>query len=597
MHHRRIVWLPLMTLALVVAPVRAADEPPPELAHIRINGSMDESSSNPDPLFGGGGETLRVKIDRIQKAKKDAKVKALYLELDGATIGWGKVDELTHAIHDFRKSGKKVFAYLEEASAKDYMIALACDEIAAPESAWLMLVGMRLEVSFYKDLFEKLGVKADMLQMGDFKGAAEPYIRTNLSEPNRKQLQSILDDHFDKELVARIIKGRSAKKWSADDVEKLIDKGPFTGPAALKAGLVDRLVYADDYREQIKKTLGASDLKFVKNYAAKKTDKIDFSNPFTALAKLFGSPSLSSSKEPKIALIYASGVIMTGKGGTSLLSGEVCGSTTMIEAIKQAENDKTVQAIVLRVDSPGGSALASDLIWNELRKCKKPVIASMSDVAASGGYYISCGAKKIYAEPGTLTGSIGVVGGKIALGGLWEKVGITTDVLSRGANSGILSTNKPFTESEREAFRSMMKDIYGQFLDKALLGRKAAGKDMTRAELEKLAGGHVWTGRQALANGLVDELGTLHDAINAAKKEAKMSPDKVPELLILPKPKNFLDSLLDSNADSRLQVDLSKLPVLRDLPELTRKLRSVEGILQLRREPVWLMMPFHLELK
>jgi protease-4 len=222
----------------------------------------------------------------------------------------------------------------------------------------------------------------------------------------------------------------------------------------------------------------------------------------------------------------------------------------------------------------------------------------MSDVAASGGYYISMAAGKIYAEPGTLTGSIGVVGGKFALGGLYGKIGVSTDVIARGANAGIFSTTKPFTDSEREAFRSMMQDVYGQFLDKAVQGREKAGKKMTRAELEKLAGGHIWTGRQALANGLIDELGTLDDAIAAAKKMAGVAEDKELEILLLPKQKDFLERLLESQSDSRMQqLDLGKLPVLRAMPELTHKLRAAEPMLQLRREPVLLLLPFQIEVR
>jgi protease-4 len=600
MSSRRSLWLPLLTLALLVrtTPLRAAEEPPAEVAHIRLSGSMDEAPAAPDPLFGGGGETFKIKLDRLKKVQKDANVKALYLECDGLTIGWAKLDELTRAIHEVRKSGKKVYAYLEDGSARDYLLALACDEVCAPESGWIMLTGMRMEISFYKDLFEKIGVQADFLQMGDFKGAAEPYIRSSLSEPNRKQLSGLLDDNYEKGMIERIVKGRAAKKFTAAQVSKLIDEGPYTARAALKAGLIDRVDYADNYQAEIKKGMGGKEAKFVKNYGAKKAARIDFSDPFAFLKLLAGSAGVtSSSREPKIAVIYATGIITTGKSGQSLLGGDVCGSTTIIEAIRQAENDKTVKAIILRVDSPGGSALASDLMWNELRKCKKPVVASMSDVAASGGYYISMGTKRIFAEPGTLTGSIGVVGGKLALGKMWEKVGIKTEVLSRGANSGIMSTNAKFTDSEREAFRSMMKDVYDQFLDKALQGRKAAGKEMTRAQLENLAGGRVWTGRQALANGLVDELGGLDAAIAYVRKEAKMAEDKEPELLLLPKAKGFLDSLLDSRSDSRVGLDLSKVPLLRELPELTQKLRSVEAMLRLRREPVMALLPFHLEVK
>ena len=285
-----------------------------------------------------------------------------------------------------------------------------------------------------------------------------------------------------------------------------------------------------------------------------KAEELNFDNPL-AILKLLSPPKPRKSKQPKVAVIYATGVIVTGKSGVSLLGGgDSCGSTTMIEAIRQAEEDATVKAIVLRVDSPGGSALASDLMWNELKRCKKPIVASMSDVAASGGYYISMAANKIYAEPGTLTGSIGVVGGKLTLGGLYDKIGIKTETLSRGANANIFSTTHPFSESEKKAFLAMMHDTYDVFLDKALEGRKKAGKDMTREKLVSLAGGRVWTGRQALANGLVDELGTLDDAVAAAWKMAGQPADKEPEILQLPKARNFLDTLMEMKSETRLTV-------------------------------------------
>ena len=263
-----------------------------------------------------------------------------------------------------------------------------------------------------------------------------------------------------------------------------------------------------------------------------------------------------------MAVIYATGAITTGKSASSLLGSETMGSDTIIKAIRQAEADKTVKAIVLRVDSPGGSALASDLMWNELKQCKKPIVASMSDVAASGGYYISMAAGKIYAEPGTITGSIGVVGGKLATRGLWDKIGVKTEVIARGAHSGILTSDEPFSDSERKAMTGLMQDVYDQFVDKALEGRLKAGKKMTRKELLDLAGGRVWTGRQAKENGLIDELGTLSDALAAAAKLGGLPADKAPDLLELPKSKGMLDSLLGDQ-----EVSLSLLgPALRRRP-------------------------------
>jgi protease-4 len=590
---RRISCLALFALAFPVTAARAADDDAvPTVAHIKLHGELDEAPAAADPFFGTSAENFKAKIDRIKKAKKDDTVKALYLQLDGLHVGYGKIDELSRAIADFRKSGKKAFAYVESGETGDYMLALACDEVCMPEGGWLMLVGMRLEVTFFKDLFDKIGVKADMLQMGDFKGAAEPFTRNSLSEPNKKQLRSLLDDRFDKGMVAHVAKARG---MTEEQVRKLIDEGPYTARAALKARLIDRIEYADPFQKSFKDALKVAKVDVVKNYGQAKSAEISFDNPL-AILKMLSPPKTRKSKEPKVAVVYATGVIVTGKSSFSFLGGESCGSTTMIEAIREADSDDTVKAIVLRVDSPGGSALASDLIWNELKRCKKPVVASMSDVAASGGYYVSMAAKKIYAEPGTITGSIGVVGGKLTLGGLFDKIGITTETLSRGANANIFSATHTFSDSERKAFTAMMHDIYDQFLDKALEGRKKAGKEMTRAKFESLAGGRVWTGRQALANDLIDELGTLDDAVAAAWKMAGQPADKEPEILQLPKGKSPLDALLDLKGDTRMMAP-EQLALIRAVPELARKLATVEAMLNLRGEPVWLINPFCIEMK
>jgi protease-4 len=567
------------------------------VAHIRLAGALDETPPPADPLFSGIHENFKSKLDRIKKAQKDENVQALLLDLDGLLIGWGKLDELSRAIADFRKAGKKAYAFLDSGSglsSKDYLLALACDEVAMPDPGWLMLTGVRAEVTFYKDLLDKLGVKADMLRMGDAKSAAEPYTRTSLSEASRKQLTGVLDDYFENGLVGRIVAARRGKGLDADKVKKIVDEAPYTARAAQKLGLLDQVLYADAFEARIKAALKADEVKILRNYAQAKMDDIDFSNPF-AIFKLLAPPKSASSLRPKVAVIYATGVITAGRSGEGLMGDSVCGAKTMIEAIRKAENDKTVKAIVLRVDSPGGSATGSDLIWNELRQCKKPVIASMSDVAASGGYYISMAARKIYAEPGTLTGSIGVFGGKLAFGGLYEKLGLKTEVIQRGANAGIFSTTSPFTPSEKSAMTALMKDIYEQFLDKAVLGRKAAGKSMARAQLEPLAGGRIWTGRQALGHGLVDELGTLQDAVAAAWREAGMSVEREPELLILPKAKSFLDTLMEGKSDS-LSPD-AQLRLLKVLPDLAQPLNAAGSLLNLRGEPIWLMVPYRVDVR
>jgi protease-4 len=307
------------------------------------------------------------------------------------------------------------------------------------------------------------------------------------------------------------------------------------------------------------------------------------------LMKAMTPAKKKSSKKTKLAIVYAVGEIETGKGGAGLFSSSV-GSTTMVEAIREAEDDPTVKAIVLRVDSPGGSALASDLIWHKLKRCKKPVVASMGDVAASGGYYITMSAKKVFAEPGTLTGSIGVLGGKIVIGGLVDWAGVKTETLARGKNAGMDSMYHPFSDSEKKAITATMQDVYDQFLDKALAGRQANGIKMDKARLLTLAGGRIWTGRLAKESGLVDALGTLEEAIAEAKTMAKLPAGEDVEYLILPEPTSPLDRLLEGKFGLSVQSDLRALVGV--VPEAKAHLRAVESLLRIRGERAWLMVPY-----
>src|SRR5262249_8974166 len=290
-------------------------------------------------------------------------------------------------------------------------------------------------------------------------------------------------------------------KLSADKVSAAIDEGPLTARIAKELGLIDAIGYEDDIESSLEKAAEGRTFKVVRKYGKKKVDT-DFGGLFgmNIMQTLLGiEPAKRKSANPKLAIIYASGMITSGKNSTDFLSGETTmGSDTMIKAIREANKDATVKAIVLRVDSPGGSALASDLMWHELELIKKPFVVSMGDVAASGGYYIAMGADRIFADAGTITGSIGVVGGQNAPGGTYSKIGITTDIISRGKNSGVLSTTTTFTDSERESMQRLLNDIYAQFTAKAAQGRK-----MPQEKLEKLARGRVYTGSGALKIGLV----------------------------------------------------------------------------------------------
>src|SRR5262245_27031584 len=263
---RRFLPVLLLTLSLAPAAAYAADTAPASIAHIRLSGGLDETPLSDDPLFSRGSENFKSKLDRIAKALKDDKVHALLLELDGLSVSWGKLDELRRAVTDVRKGGKKVFAYLESGDSKDYLLGLACDEICLPESGWLMLTGLRAEMSFYKDVFDKVGVKADMLQMGDFKGAAEPYTRSGMSKELRHQMETVLDDFFEKSMVEAIVQARPAKKWTPEQVKKLIDNGPYTARRAADLGLVDRVAYPDQLEAIVKRALTTEELKLVKNY-------------------------------------------------------------------------------------------------------------------------------------------------------------------------------------------------------------------------------------------------------------------------------------------------------------------------------------------
>lgn len=569
----------------------AADEPvkPPVLLELSIKGALSEE---PAPLGLDGApvrDNLGSLIERIRKAKADPVVKGIVLKLREPSIGMAKASEITRSIRDFRASGKKVFALLEMGSNIDYLIATAADEIVMPESGWLMIKGFAAEVTFYKGLFDKLGIAADMMQVGEYKGAAEPYTRTSMSPAFREELASILTERRD--LLAETISARQG--IALDDAKKLIDGGPYTPADAKKLGLINRVAYDDQVETEIAKALGFPNIKLDSKYgkAGEKVDYSGFAGFMKMISALAGeSTKKPESKKPKIAVIHAAGTITSGKSSGSSLMGEATmGADTIIQYLRRAEKNPTVKAIVLRVDSPGGSALASDLMWREITRIDKPIVAAMSDVAASGGYYISMGCDKIFAAPGTLTGSIGVVGGKIALGGLMEKVGLAVDTLEVGKNGTIMSVYKPFTDSERQAMKKLMEETYKQFVGKAAKGRK-----MDFAKLEKLAGGRIYSGRQAKAIGLVDEIGTLEDAIKSAKDLAKLSGSDDVEILSMPEPQGILESLLGP-----LDAIDAKTPTLSTLlPEKARRIlaRAERLATLLQAEPAVAIVPFEIEI-
>ncbi|QGQ25155.1 signal peptide peptidase SppA [Gimesia benthica] len=557
-------------------------------AHIIIKGDYPEGPQMPG-LFGDVTESLSKLTQRLEKASEDKSLSGVILHIKGTSVGWAKLNEIRQAIQKVRKNDKKVYAWIESGMTKDYLLATACDEIVMPESASLILLGLRAEVSFYKNLFDWLNVKPDVLRVGEYKSAAEPYTRTDMSPAFREEMEAILDNYY-----GQIVDTISKDRGLADSkVEAAIDAGPYMAADAKERGLIDHLAYEDQLPKLITGGDKNKDVKIIKKYAKKRLDT-DFSG-IAGLIKLMDLlAGIDSSQRigsgPRVAVIYATGAIMSGSSSQGGLFGvNVLGSDTFIKAVEKAAKDDQVKAIVVRVDSPGGSALASDLMWRALEESGKPLVVSMGDVAASGGYYISMGAERIFAEPGTLTGSIGVVGGKLAVEGLYNKIGITTSVISRGKNSGTFSPMTSFTESEKAAVTKLLHAVYKQFTEKAAEGRK-----MKYDQLEKLARGRVYTGEMALKIGLVDELGTLEEAIEYARKLGKIPEGEKFEKLILPRPTSPFEQLFGTaDTQSRQSSQLSNMLNLLS-PELAQQLKKFDLINLLSREKTLTIMPFDL---
>jgi protease-4 len=576
----------------------ASKHPKIRFAQFILKDTMPETSGQSGP-FGDLKLDLKEAVSRIDKAGDDKSITGAILDIRDAEIGRGKIQELRGAIQRFRSKGKKIYAVMDSANAPAYLVACACNEIVLPETGEVELPGIHAEATFYKGLLNKLGVEADFIHLGDYKGYAEPYTREKFSEPVRENMTALVDGLYD-EMVTTIVKDRPL---SVSQVKEIIDTGLLTATKAKELGLIDRVAYADDLRNDLAKSYDTDSMVYVKNYGQKKVDA-DFSGPMGFLKlmqAMMGSDEESHRDHgQKIAVVYAVGAITSGKSKADALGDDTMGSTTICEAIRKAKADKDVKAIVLRIDSPGGSALASDLIWHETQGLGKPLVASMSDVAASGGYYIAMGADKIYATPGTITGSIGVVGGKLAVHGLYDKVGISTETIERGRNSGLFSSSEKFTDSEREVIKSSMEDMYRQFTEKA-----AKGRHMPVEKLRALAGGRVYTGRQALSNGLVDQLGTLDDAIDQAKQLAGIDKDAKVTIEKLPEPTNFLESLfgdMDAEEDTQLGPALGKLGMTLGSinsisPELASMLRKANRLRAVFDRPTALVMPFDLEIR
>lgn len=545
-------------------------------AEIRLTGAYPEHPQMPG-LFGELVEGLPACMERIRHAAQDKSIKGLILHIDGVEVGWARLNELQSSIAEVKAAGKPVWARMNDAGNKDYLLAASCDKILMPESSTLMLTGLRAEIMFYKNLFETLDVKADMLRVGAFKSAAEPFTRSEMSPEFRLEMEEILDDYYAM-MVSQIA---GSRKLPEEQIKSVIDEGLLSATRAKELGLIDDVAYHDQLSDLVANGDQSLDVRIREDYRKKKANtELDV---FSLMELLSGGSSKPSSSRPRIAVLRLEGPIVSSSGPASLFSEVSISSEKIVPLIEKLGKDENVKAIVLRVDSPGGSALASDLIWRALETTGKPVVASMGDTAASGGYYISMGADAIFAEPGTLTGSIGVVGGKIALDGLMQKAGVTISVIQRGKNSGVMSPFAAFTDSERETMQRMLNTIYEQFTQKA-----AAGRNMEYAKLEAMARGRVYTGRQAKEIGLVDQLGTLAEAITYTRTLVGDEAGKL-ELEDLPKAQSPLEMLLgQTTTDPQPIARLAELLPASMHPALHR----LSMLRRIAEEPALLVMPF-----
>jgi protease-4 len=492
---------------------------------LRVGGSLAEVAPADvvGYLRGVKTPTIRSLVDDLRKAKVDSRIRAVLLRPTGFDSPfWGKVQELRDAVVDFRKSGKPVYAYLEYGGDREYYLATAADKIFLMPSVALDLTGVATYELFLRGTLDKVGAYPDLHHIGDYKTAPNTFTEKGYT-PAHKEMDLALNRDLFEQIVGAIASGRRKKDA---DVRALIDQGPFLPEDALHAGLVDDVAYEDQVQDKLRGDLPR---------------RVVETDDYTRVSLT----SLGLNKGPRIAVIYAAGTITGGKSGYDPVNGPVLGSDTLIEYIRQARRDSTVRAIVLRIDSPGGSATASDAIWRELmiarnERADRPIVASMSDLAASGGYYIAIPAHAIVAEPSTLTGSIGIFGGKIVMGGVYEKLGAHIESTSIGRHAEIESPVRPFNAEELQKLRAQLQSFYDQFVEKV-----AESRHSTPEKIDSLAQGRVWTGMQASQNGLVDTLGGLDQAIVLAKQRAKIPPASEVEVVVYPPRKSFYELVSD----------------------------------------------------
>lgn len=487
----------------------------------------------------GAKPSLRETIDTIRRAKADSRIEALLIRPSASSALWAQLQEIHAALVDFKTSGKPVIAFLESGGTGDYYLATAASRIVLMPAGQLDLTGLASYELFFRGTLDKIGVFPDLLHIGDYKSASNTFTEYDFTPAHREMTESINQDWYES-LVRAVAAGREI---SEDAARALIDGGPYMANGALAAGLVDELAYED---------------------------QLDDAAPIQGTQRVAGeryarATSSTGGGEGRVALLYAVGTITSGESSfDSPTGGVVLGSDTFVDWVRRVRVDPSIDAVVVRIDSPGGSAIASEVIWRELMLTRevKPLVVSLGDVAASGGYYIAAPAHVIVSQPGTLTGSIGVVTGKFVLDGALDRLGIGTGAVSSGRLAEIYSPFRPFTDEERSKLADHMRGTYDLFVQ-----RVADGRDQPVSRIDAVAQGRVWTGQQARELGLVDELGGLEDAVRIAVQRARLDPQDGVELVVYP-PKRSIYEILARQMGSSTTGTLGALLGRPDLKAL-----------------------------
>jgi protease-4 len=591
--------MPVLVLASYAAgpsPSRAATLPV-----FKLDGILTETPAELAHLLGKSGpKTLYDFVSRMDAAAQDPDVPAVVVLIESPVLGLAQAQELRGAMQGLRRAGKKVHLFAESLTTSTYLLSLGAGNITVVPTGTLYLTGLNPEMMYLRGLLDKIGVLPEIVHIGDYKSAGETLTRTGPSPEAREQTDRLLDDVYDQMIRAVA----EARNMSAEQAEIALTSGPYTAEQALEAGLIDAVRYRKDFLERL---TGRYEAEPEVHYGARRMPEPDFSTPFGIfqfLTELMQEvkPAVSGAS---VAVINLEGLIIDGKSNEAGPFGRTTGSRTLRKVLEKAAADESIKAVVLRVNSGGGSALASEIIWKGTQRISraKPFIVSMGNTAASGGYYVSCGAERIFADSSTITGSIGVLGGKLVTAEMWGKLGINWYQSPRGRHATLFSTSTPFSDQDRQIIRDYMNQVYKAFKDRVSDGR---GRRI-QGDLEQLAGGRVYTGRQALKIGLVDEIGGLQDALRYAAEAAGLEQYKV---LILPEPKSIVDLLtetmgMDDDSDLRVRswgaapgnpMLRAAWPLLKNMDPAHRAavIRSLQTVALLADESVLAVQPLEI---